>query len=452
MMRNTRKTAAFYSLSMMGSGISWYMINNYLMLFYTDVVGLAAGAISLIMLIARIWDAVNDPMMGMIIDRTETKWGKFRPYIIFAAPFLAIFNLLTFTVFPVTGTEKVVLCLVCYIGAGMAYTAVGTAVNGIVNRLSKDSQTRMDLTSIGMVAQSVMSVILSACAMRLILMFSKSDVANAKGYFCTALIFSLASLPLTIIGGLGAKEIPASEMDIPSRENSAKQSIGKSLKNIIRNRPLMITVWSVITGSIAVAGRMSLLSYYLIYVCGSYKLIAPSFTIMTGFQILGNAIVPWGTKKFGKRNFLLLMMTAEIIGNVILFMGPTDNVAFLYVATAFIGVANAFYIINYGMIFDCVDYGELHFGTREEALSTTFLTLGVKIATAIVGAGGVLLLNAIGYISNAEQTASVKTGINFIVNMLPAILIAISMIPLIWYRLDNKTMETIKAELEDKRK
>lgn len=92
-------SALAYSIGFGGTNVVWYMINNYLMLFYTDVVTLSAGAISAILLIARIWDAVNDPMMGAIVDRTNTKWGKFKPYIVMGAPFLAIFNVLTFTVY-----------------------------------------------------------------------------------------------------------------------------------------------------------------------------------------------------------------------------------------------------------------------------------------------------------------------------------------------------------------
>ena len=120
---NTTSTIA-YAIGSSGANASFYMINNYLMLFYTDVVGLAASAISLIMLIARIWDAVNDPMMGIIEDRTHTRIGKFRPWLVVGPPFLAVFNLLTFTVFPLQGTLKVVICGICYIGAGMAYTVV----------------------------------------------------------------------------------------------------------------------------------------------------------------------------------------------------------------------------------------------------------------------------------------------------------------------------------------
>ena len=90
--RTDPKLAVGYAFGEVGCQMSWYMINNYLTLFYTDIVGLTASAISLIMLIARVWDAINDPMMGSIADRTNTRWGRFRPYIFFAPPFLAIFN------------------------------------------------------------------------------------------------------------------------------------------------------------------------------------------------------------------------------------------------------------------------------------------------------------------------------------------------------------------------
>ena len=137
------------------------------------------------MLIARVWDAANDPMMGLIADRTKTRWGKFRPYLMFAPPFLAIFNILTFTVFPVQGALKVVLCLVCYIGAGMVYTVLGISYSGLLNRIARDSQVRTNYAAAKSIGSSVISMFLSAAAMPMILHFSKSDTANAKGYFIT---------------------------------------------------------------------------------------------------------------------------------------------------------------------------------------------------------------------------------------------------------------------------
>ena len=158
--------------------MSWYMINNYLNIFYTDIVGLTGAAISAIVLIARIWDAINDPMMGQIADRTNTRWGKFRPYLMFAPPFLALFNILTFTVFPVQGIAKVILCGVCYIAAGMAYTACSIAYQALLNVMSVDSRVRQLLATARSTGASIIGIILSMVAMPLILRFSSAVNEN----------------------------------------------------------------------------------------------------------------------------------------------------------------------------------------------------------------------------------------------------------------------------------
>ena len=108
----------------MASQFVWTFVGSYLTVFYSDIVGLAPAAISAIMLIARIWDAINDPMMGAIAERTHSKWGRFRPYIAFGCPFLALFGVLTFTAPFGNGTAGVIWAAVTYIIAGMLYTLV----------------------------------------------------------------------------------------------------------------------------------------------------------------------------------------------------------------------------------------------------------------------------------------------------------------------------------------
>ena len=268
-----------YSLGEVGCQMSWYMINNYLMLFYTDVVGLAAGAISMIMLVARIWDAINDPMMGNIADRTHTRWGKFRPYLFMAPPVLAIFNILTFTVFPVEGTAKVILCLITYVGAGMAYTACSIAYQALQNVIAIDSQVRMNLATARGIGSSVIGIILSACAMPMILHFSGAEVANAHGYFVTTVILSLIMIPVFWICGAGCKETYAEQL----HSNPQQEKLGfiGSLKEIVKNDQLLMVVLATILGTICVSGRMGLLTYYIIYVVGDYTVIATVFTTMT---------------------------------------------------------------------------------------------------------------------------------------------------------------------------
>ena len=443
----TNKLTGFcYSFGEVGSQLSWYMINTYLTVFYTDVVGLTASAISLIMLIARVWDAINDPMMGVIADRTRTRWGKFRPYLMFASPFLAIFNILTFTVFPVEGTAKVVLCLVCYIGAGMAYTAICVTYGGLVNLIARDSQVRMNYTACRATGASVIKMILSAAAMPMILFFSQSDTANARGYFITTVICSIVMLPCFWICAARCKETVVVE-PIQTME---KKPVIQSLKLMCKNKMLMITVVNVFLGAIAIMCRMSMLAYYIIYVVGSFTMIAPIFTTMTVTELLGCLALPWGTKKFGKRNWLLILNVIMVAGFVTMFFMPANNSVFLIAVSAVIGFGNSAANVSTGMLSDCIEYGDWKYNIREEGLTYSYMSFGVKLATAVGGSVTVLLLAASGYVPNQEQTDAVKTGINAVVNLMPTICIVVSMIPLFWYNLDKKMMDKIRVELDER--
>lgn len=445
--RTDKKLGFFYSFGEVGSQLSWYMINTYLTLFYTDIVGLSASAISLIMLVARIWDAVNDPMMGAVADRTRSRWGKFRPYLMFAPPFLAIFNLLTFTVFPVTGVLKIVICLICYIGAGMAYTAVCVTYGGLVNLIARDSQVRMNYTSARAVGSGVVQMILSAVAMPTILYFSKGDTPNAHGYFMTTLICSIILLPCFWLCAWKCKETVHVQ---PVVEKAERKPVWVSLKLLCKNKMLMITVFCVFLGAMAIMGRMAMLTYYVIYVVGSFTMIAPIYTTMTIFQLIGCVMLPWATARFGKRNWLLMLNFIQIIAFVIMFVVPANNNLFLIAVSAFIGLANSASNICTGMLSDCIEYGDWKYGIREEGLTYSYMSFGVKLATAVSGSVCVLLLAASGYVPNADQTEAAKMGINAVVNLVPAACILISAIPLFWYKLDKKKMDQIRIELDER--
>lgn len=444
--KTSPKLALCYSFGEVGCQMSWYMINSYLTLFYTDVVGLTATAISAIMLIARVWDAMNDPMMGSIADRTNSRWGRFRPYIMFAPPVLAVFNILTFTVFPVTGMLKVVLCLLCYIGAGMSYTVCSIAYQALQNVIAIDSQVRMNLATARGIGSSVIGIILSACAMPMILAFGNSDVANAKGYFWTTVVLSVAMIPAFWICAAGCKETYVDKLHTAA--NSEKMGFFQSLKELVKNDQLLMVVLCTVGGTICVSGRMGLLTYYVIYVVGSYTAIAYIFTVMTVAQLVGNFLVPWGTKTFGKRNYLIILQVIMIIGFVLLFINPTSNMVYLMGVSFLCGLCNSASSICYGMVADSIEYGDWKLGKRQEGLAASMLSLGVKISTAICGSAGVLLLAAVGYVAGAEQTEAAKTGINAVVNLLPALIGAISLIPLIFYKLTPKRVSEIRADLD----
>ena len=380
-------------------------------------------------MIARIWDAINDPMMGQIADRTNTRWGRFRPYLYFAPPFLAIFNILTFTVFPIQGFAKVLLCGACYIGAGMAYTACSIAYQALLNVIAVDSRVRQLLATARSTGASIIGIILSMVAMPLILRFSSAvneagePMADGHGYFVATVIFSLILIPVFWICATICKE------------------------SLLQNDQLLMVVIATVIGTICVTGRYGILVYHVIYVVGGPQYIATMFTAMTLGQLVGTLTVPWGTKVFGKRNYMIIMNVVMAAGFVALFLNPTNNPVYL-IGASFIGsLGFGAPAICYGMVGDSLEYGDWKLGKRQEGLAASMLSFGVKLATAIC-APVVLLLEAVGYVPNVEQAASTKMGINFMVNMLPAILALVSCIPLIWYKLSDKRVSEIRADLE----
>ena len=440
-----------YSLGEIACQMSWYMINNYLNIFYTDVVGLSGAAISTIVLIARIWDAVNDPMMGQIADRTYTRWGKFRPYLMFAPPFLAIFNILTFTAFPVQGMAKAILCGVCYIGAGMAYTACSIAYQAMLNVIAVDSRVRQLLATARSTGASVIGIILSMVAMPLILRFSSAvnesgqPMADGHGYFVATVIFSVILVPIFWLCAAMCKETYTDKLH--STGPAEKTTFLGNMKGLIQNDQLLMVVLATVMGTICVTGRYGILVYHVIYVVGGPQHIATMFTAMTAGQLAGTLTVPWGTKTFGKRNYMFIMNIIMAAGFVALFLYPTSNPVYL-IGVSFVGsLGFGAPAICYGMVGDSLEYGDWKLGKRQEGLAASMLSFGVKLATALC-APVVMLLFAVGYVPNAEQTEAAKLGINFMVNMLPAIIAVLSCVPLIWYKLSDKRVSEIRADLE----
>ena len=449
--KTSPKLLAAYALGEVGCQMSWYMINSYLNIFYTDVVGLSAAAISAIVLIARVWDAINDPMMGQIADRTNTKWGRFRPYLYFAPPVLAIFNILTFTVFPVQGMAKVLLCLVCYVGAGMAYTACSIAYQALQNVIAIDSRVRQNLATARGVGSSIIGIILGAVAMPIILHFSNTmgpngqPAADATGYFVCTVILSVLLIPIFWLCATGCKEKYTDQLH--SSAPAQKTSFIQNVRDLVKNDQLLMVVLSTIMGTICVSGRYGILTFHVIYVVGGPQLISQVFTSMTVGSLVSTLSVPWGTRVFGKRNYMIIMNMIMALGFFALFLNPTSNPLYLDGMSFVCALGFGAPTICYGLVADSIEYGDWKLGKRQEGLAGSMLSFGVKLATAIC-APVVMLLTAVGYVPNVEQTESAKAGINFMVNVLPAIIAVLSNVPILFYKLDDKRVSEIRADLD----
>ena len=182
----TKKNYFVYGLGNFASQLSWTMVSTYLSIFYTDVFGLGTGAVALLMLIAKVWDGINDPMMGTIMERTHTKHGRFRPYIFVGAIFLVIFTILTFTVPGFGSTGKLIYAYITYIGLGMSYTMTNVPYLALPVVMTRDPKEVNKLNAAQMMGMTIGQIILNLFVLKLVLWFGKGD--QAAGYHSTAIL------------------------------------------------------------------------------------------------------------------------------------------------------------------------------------------------------------------------------------------------------------------------
>lgn len=421
-----------YGLGDLASQFVWTFVGSYLTIFYTDIVGFAPATVSIIMLIARVWDAVNDPMMGSIAENTRTKFGRFRPYIAFGCPFLAIFAVMTFINMG-NGTGGVIFSALVYIIAGMLYTLVNIPYSSLAAVMTEDAGQRTLIGTSRSIGMNVGMIIVNSCSAGLALHFSGegAEVANGHGYMMTAVIYSIIAIPLFLIVFATSKEVIESAGEV--RKISPKETLGA----MVTNRYLM-TVFLVSTiQMIAFMGRISITTYYVIYCLGAFTLIALIMTIPSIGGIIGSLFVAPLAKKIGKKNVLAVTLLGQGIGLFIVYFAPFDNMTMILAGHWIYGIFNCGFPICLAMVADCVDYYQEKKGLRMDGSYYAVYGLSTKFGNAIGSAVGIMIMAAFGYVANAEQTPEALRGINITVNLIPAILLVAAAVLL--YFLWNKT-------------
>ncbi len=436
-----------YGFGDLASQFVWTFVGSYLSVFYTDIVGLAPIAVSAIMLIARIWDAVNDPMMGAFAERTRTRFGRFRPYIAFGCPFLAIFGVLTFTnPFGGGNAAGVIWAAVTYIIAGMIYTLTNIPYAALSGVMTEDANQRNAINTSRNIGMNIGMVIVNACSAGLMLKFSGdgAEVANGHGYMMAAAVYGIISIPLFLIVFFTAKE---NVKPIGKAEGfSLKDTIG----NLVRNKYLMIVTLIMAIQMTAFMGRIAVTTYYVIYCLGSFTMIATIMTIPSIGGIIGSLFVPFFAKRIGKRNVLMISMLVQGIGLFIMFLAPFDNMTMVLAGCWIFGLFNVGFPMTLSMVADSVDYMELETGIRTDGTAYATYGLATKFGNAVGAAAGVLLLSAFGYVPNAQQTPEALKGINIVVNLIPAILFVIGAACCLLWNMSDRDADDIREKLKQK--
>lgn len=438
----------FYSFGDLASQFVWTFIGSYLTVFYTDIVGLAPAAAAAIMMIARVWDAVNDPMMGAIAERTRSKFGRFRPYILFGSPLLAIFSVLCFT-HPFAGSSKagVIYAAVTYIITGMLYTLVNIPYGALAAVMTEDAEQRNKINASRNVGMNVGILIVNGITANVMLFFSGkgAEVANGNGYFMTALVYAIISIPCFLAVFFTSKEQVVPEV------TKEKFSLKMTITGLVTNKNLMILLVIMILQMAAWMGRIGVVIYYIMYCLGSFTLIPVIMLAPSVCGIVSSLMVPKVMSKFGKRMTLQIAVTCQGIALLAMYFTPFDNLTLIIIESGLVGFFNVSFPCSLSLLGDAIDYNEYKTGMRNDGIAYAIYGLAQKLGNAIGASVGVLLLASFGYVANAQQTPETLHGINIVVNLIPAIIFFLTAIFAFTWRLKDSEADEVRAKLHERK-
>lgn len=440
---SNEKPLSFGSIFAYGTGnfasqLSWTMVSTYLILFYTNAAGIAAGAVALIMLIVRVWDAVFDPILGGIMERTHTRWGRFRPYILFGAPFLVLFTILTFSAPNFSPTGKVVYAFITYLLLSICYSMVSVPYLSLPAVMSRKSNEINRLYSAQMLGMTIGMIVLNMCTLPLVQFFGNG--VEAAGYQKTAGIFALVSLPIFFLVFKTSREVVTvkKENAIPAKE---------AAKLIVKNKPLMVTTIYTIISMIGMFGRLGVAVFYYMFVVGRFEYIT-LFMMMQ--MIVGTIVMPFAPaviRKLGKKNTCILAMGLQTLAMLMIFFGDPTNIPFLIISHIVYGLGYISGPCGSGMTVDSIDYGEWKFGGRPDGTAFAVQVLGTKIASAVGASLGIFIIGLFGFVAGQPVTPEIARGINISVNLVPAVCFILAIIPVLMYNLPESKVEEIREEL-----
>ncbi len=433
-----------YGLGDFAANIVFQTVMIFLMYYYTDIYGIPAAAVGTLFFLSRIWDAVNDPIMGAIADRTKSKHGRFRPWIKWTAIPFGIMAVLMFTTPDFSADGKIIYAYVTYILMMMIYTANNIPYGALSGVMTSDSVERTSLNSYRFVLGQSGALIVQGLTLPLIALLGSGN--KALGYQFTMVIFALIAVILFYVTFYTTKERikPQKTQSTPIKED---------LKDLIQNKPWMILFFMGLITFIFLSLRIAVGLYYFQYYVGDESLFSMFAVLGTVGFIIGIPLSKPLTKKFGKRTTYMLSNALAGIAVLALFIPSPEQWQAAYIISALVGFFGGPGVpILWAMYADTADYAEWKFGRRATGIVFSAATFGQKFGWGIGGALTGWLLALFNYMPNTVQTPNALLGIKLMLSIIPGTLMILSVFLLFFYKLTEPFMETVQNELSEKRK
>jgi GPH family glycoside/pentoside/hexuronide:cation symporter len=456
-----------YGFGDMSSSMFWKLFGAYLMVFYTDVFGISAAIVGTMFFVTRIWDSFVDPVVGVVADRTETRWGKFRPYLLYLALPFAVIGILTFMTPPFGNIGKIIYAFVTYTLMMMVYSAINVPYASLLGVMSPNPSDRNILATFRMMFAYIGSFIALLFFMPLVNAFggdSKSNeligwMSHAQFGWLMAVVVMAAVCAILFFGCFSFTR----ERVKPVKEK--KTPLKNDLLDLVHNRPWWILLGAGIASLVFNSIRDGATVYYFKYFVDETAFGKISFAgipfILSGLylavgqasNILGVVLAAPISNRIGKRHTFMIAMAVATVLSVIFYFFDKNQLVLIFIFQILISVcAGSIFPLLWSMYADCADYSELKTGNRATGLIFSSSSMSQKFGWAIGTALTGWMLAAFGFQANGIQNAETINGIKMFLSILPAIGALLSFLFIFFYPLSEKRMKEVTVELEEKRK
>jgi GPH family glycoside/pentoside/hexuronide:cation symporter len=411
--------------------------------FYTDTFGITAAAAGTLFLVVRVFDAAFDPFMGVIADRTNTRWGKFRPWILWTAVPFGIMGFLAFTTPDLSPSGKLLYAYVTYILLMMVYSANNLPYSALSGVMTGDVVQRTSLSSYRMVAAMASQLVIQGLALPMVKQFGGGN--DALGYKITMGIFSALAVLFFIITFATTRERVHPD---PTQKSSIRQDFA----DLLTNGPWKVMFALTIILFITLALRGGVMVYFFKYYVGREDMFGYFNVIGTGATIIGVLLSKSVAERIGKRRLFILGLIGTVVFTAAFILLPAGNLPLIITTEALRQFAYGFTIpLLWAMMADVADFSEWKNHRRATAVIFSAIIFGLKAGLGIGGAIGGYLLDAYGYVPNAVQSEHALLGIRLTASLYPAIAFALCAVCLAFYRIDKSIELDMSRELTERR-
>ena len=451
----SKKEKIGYGLGDMASNLYFQTFVVFMPIFYTDVFGLAPAAMGTMMLFSRFWDAANDPLMGMIADRTDTKWGKFRPYIAgFAIP-IGLAGFFAFNTPNFGASGNLIYAYVTYILLMMMYTGVNVPYAALMGVITPNSAERTSVSQYRFAFAFIGQFVAGAVTLGLVQYFGSGN--EAIGWRMVMVLYGIVAAAL-LFGTFSLTK----ERVLPkvSKQNRIKDD----LKNLMKNKPWILMGLATFFQLTFIVMRGSSTTYYFRYFVGNQELNLLGMNIDLGYALFTSSFIGVGTvatfigalltsrinKYISKKTIYSRFLIMSAICSLLFYFLAPENIILIYTLNALVSFFfGSVSVTQWAMYTDTADYGEWKFGRRSTALimaaSLFALKMGLTAGGTIVG----WVLEGYGFVANEIQTESTLLGIKMLMSVFPALFGIIGGFLVLFYPITDEKMVEIELDLKN---